>query len=153
MKGYQFDHVLVKVIQIGRVKQEKVRPSISVESDHFPIYLEFRTGRMQLRQAVPGRVKPANISALRSKGVLIAYGDAAGVSMSAWREANPGASLEQRAKAWRKLTQAAALEVCGPREWRKEDWFTAAQTVLMKLVTERNKAEIAHRNSRKRGGQ
>ena len=68
-KGYQLDHVLVKDSQIDRMKQAKVRPSIAVESDHFPIYLEFHTGRMQRRQAAPGRVKPANIGALRNKGV------------------------------------------------------------------------------------
>ena len=98
-------------------------------------------------------MKPANIGALRNKGVQIAYGEAVGEAMSAWREANPGASLEQRAGAWRELSQAASLEVCGPRERRKEDLFAAAQAALMELATERNKAEVAHRNSRKRGGQ
>ena len=103
-KGYQLDHVLVKDSQIGRVKQPKVRPSIAVESGHSPIYLEFHTGRMQRRQAAPGRVKPANTSALRNKGAQIAYGDAVGEAMPAWCEANPGAGLEQRAEAWRELT-------------------------------------------------
>ena len=152
-KGHQLDHVLVNDSQIGRVKQAKVYPPIAVESDHFPIYVEVHTGRMQRRQAPPGRVKPANIGALRNKGVQTAYGDAVGEAMLAWREANPGASLEQRAEAWRELTQAAALEVCGPRDRRKEDWFAAAQPVLMERVTGRNKAEVELRNSRKRGGQ
>ena len=77
-----------------------MRPSTTAESDHPPIYLEFHTGRMQQRQAAPGRVKPVNIGALRNKGVQIADGDAVGEAKSAWCEANPGASLEQRAEAW-----------------------------------------------------
>ena len=149
-KGSQIDHALIKIDQIGRVANACVKPSIAVNSDHFPLYVELWTGRMKRRQVTSRQMKPANLGALRNPDIRLAYGNAIGTAMSAWVEAHPEATLEERAGAWREIPQAVALEVCGKRERREEGWFAAEREALMELVVKRNDAEVTWR---KRPGQ
>ena len=61
--GSQIDHALVKINQICRVANACVKPSIAVNSDHFPLYVEIWTGRMKRRQVTSRQMKPANLGA------------------------------------------------------------------------------------------
>ena len=101
---------------------------------------------MQRRQ-VPVRPKPANLVALRDDEVKKAYNETLRSTLQPWEAANPEASLEEQAKAWRELTQDAALKVCGKRVRREEGWFTMAREELMEALAKRNRAEVAWRRS------
>ena len=143
--GYSLDHVIVRKGQIGRVKQARTCSAVAVDSDHVPTYLELRVGRMQRRQKAVGQTKPANIAALRDPEKRRAFADAVGLAITDWHSAHPTASLEERAKVFRDIPSAKALEVCGKRERREEGWFAAHREVLMELVAARNRAEAVSR--------
>ena len=145
-KGYQIDHVLVRRNQLGRVLNARVCPEIMVASDHFPVFVEMRIGRMQRKQA-PAGPKPANILALRDAEVRKAFAETVASTVLAWETVNPGAELEERAKALRELLHAAAIEACGPRGRREEGWFVRGREAIMACVRERNRAEAAYRKS------
>ena len=145
-KGYQIDHVLVRRNQLGRVLNARVCPEIMVASDHFPVFMEMRIGRMQRKQA-PAGPKPANILALRDAEVRKAFAEIVASTVLAWETVNPGAELEERAKALRELLHAAAIEACGPRGRREEGWFVRGREAIMACVRERNRAEAAYRKS------
>jgi len=102
----------VRGSQIGRVKQACTCSSVAVASEHVPIYLEIRVGRMQRRQKAVNEMKPANIAALRDPETRRASAEAGGTAMGDWVSAHPAASLEERAKAFRVIPPAKALEVC-----------------------------------------
>ena len=115
----------VRGSQIGRAKKECSCSSVAVASDHVPIYLEIRVGRMQQRHKAVNQIKPANIAALWDPETRRASAEAVGTAMGDWVSAHPAASLEERAEAYRVIPPAKALEVCGKRERREEGWFAA----------------------------
>ena len=63
--GYSLDQIIVRGSQIGRVKQACTCSSVAVASDHVPIYLEIRVGRMQRRQKAVNQMKPASTASFR----------------------------------------------------------------------------------------
>lgn len=146
-KGYQLDHMLVKQTDIGRVKNARVRPSLAVESDHFPIYIEVLLGRMYRRQALKKVLQP-NIGTLRNAETRKAFADCVASKVAEWVGENPTITLENRAQSLRFTLQESALEVCGVRTRREEGWFAASREVLMELVARRNQAEVDFRNTR-----
>ena len=101
-----------------------------VASDHFPVLLEMRIGRMQRKQAPPGP-KPANILALRDPEVRSVFVETVANTALAWETVISEADLEERAKAFRQLLHAAAIEACGPRGNREEGWFVRGKEAVI----------------------
>jgi exonuclease III len=137
--GYSFDQVIVRRSHIGRVKHACTYSSDSVASDHGPVYLEIRVGRVQRRQKAVNQTKPANIAAPRDPEMKRAFAEVVGSAMEDWVPAHPAASLEEHAEAFRVTPPAKALEVCGKQKRREEGWFAAHREVRMELVTVRNR--------------
>ena len=79
-RGYSLDQIIVRVGQIGRVKQACTCSAVAVASDHIPTYLEIRVGRMvrrgnEMGHAIPERALDAFTQRLHDADLFLAKND------------------------------------------------------------------------------
>ena len=143
---YMLDHWIVKQQHIGRVTNARVRPDLAVDSDHDPVILRMRTGRMHAKPR-PHSVaaKPAAYERLADTALRQRFADTVHTNVSAWVNSN---SAEERttdatAEAIRTVVSSAAREVCGKPQRRQPGWFQACANEIYDLQRKRN--EQRHR--------